>query len=168
MSPETKIAADELERRIIEATEAGLPLVVEPYAEVARQVGTSPEIVMATMQRMLDRGAIRRIAAVPDHYRLGFRANGMTVWDVDDGDVDRLGALVGQLDFVTHCYRRPRHLPGWSYNLFAMVHAETREEVMKKSAEIRKLLGRSLRGGDVLFSKRILKKTGFRSRGGTR
>ena len=59
---------------------------------------------------------------MPNHYRLGFRANGMTVWDVDDARVDELGEQVGALAFVSHCYRRPRALPDWPYNLFAMVH----------------------------------------------
>jgi DNA-binding Lrp family transcriptional regulator len=59
------------------------------------------------MQRMLDTGVIRRIGAVPNHYAIGYTANGMSVWDVDDARIDELGARVGALEFVTHCYRRP-------------------------------------------------------------
>ena len=69
---------------------------------------------------MLSSGIIRRIGAVPNHYRLGLKANGMTVWDVADEQADELGMQIGQLDFVSHCYLRPRHLPVWRYNLFAM------------------------------------------------
>jgi hypothetical protein len=70
--------------------------------------------------------------------------------------------MVGALQFVTHCYERPRHLPLWPYNLFAMVHGHAREEVLDKVEEIRTLIGPAQRGHDVLFSKRILKKTGLR------
>lgn len=153
---------DPLDRAIIVATQAGLPLDPRPYAAVARAVGTSEEDVIARMQRMLDAGVIRRIAAVPNHYALGYRANGMSVWDVDDAEVSRLGVAVGTLPGVTHCYRRPRRLPVWRYNLFAMVHAPTRGEVMQGVEEIARVLGAACRAHDVLFSTRILKKTGLR------
>jgi hypothetical protein len=81
---------------------------------------------------------------------------------VQDEQVSALGAQVGALDFVTHCYRRPRALPDWPYNLFAMVHGASREEVEAKRAEIAALLGNACRGRDILYSSRILKKTGLR------
>jgi DNA-binding Lrp family transcriptional regulator len=107
-------------------------------------------------------GIIRRIAAVPNHYSLGFKANGMTVWDVRDDVIDELGPVVGGLEFVSHCYQRPRSLPDWPYNLFAMVHAHTREEARSLVAIIEDLLGDANRACDVLYSTRILKKTGMR------
>ena len=113
---------------------------------------------------MLAAGLIRRIGAVPNHYRLGFTANGMSVWDVDDAAVDRLGAMVGALPGVSHCYRRPRHLPDWPYNLFAMLHGSSREEVVAEAEHIAALLGSRCRARDILFSTRILKKTGLRLR----
>jgi DNA-binding Lrp family transcriptional regulator len=86
----------------------------------------------------------------------------MSVWDVPDEAVEEIGTTVGALDFVTHCYERPRHPPVWTYNLFAMVHGRSRDEVFDKVDEIRALIGPELRGHDVLFSTRILKKTGLR------
>ena len=153
---------DSLDRAIIHATQAGLPLVPEPYAAVAAQVGAEPEEVMRRMQRMLEAGVIRRIGAVPNHYALGFRGNGMSVWDVPDRKIRHYGRLIGELDFVSHAYHRPRHLPHWPYNLFAMVHGRDRDEVMEKVERIAELLGEDDRGHEVLFSTRILKKTGFR------
>jgi DNA-binding Lrp family transcriptional regulator len=111
---------------------------------------------------MLERGVIRRIGAVPNHYAIGYTANGMSVWDVPDERVDELGERVGGLAFVTHCYHRPRKLPEWPYNLFAMVHGASRDEVQAKVAEIAALLGADCRAHDVLFSTQILKKTGLR------
>jgi DNA-binding Lrp family transcriptional regulator len=99
---------------------------------------------------------------VPNHYALGYHANGMTVWDVDDARIDALGEQVGALDFVSHCYRRPRVQPAWPYNLFAMVHAETRLEVVERAEEIANLLGDAARARDILFSTKILKKSGMR------
>ncbi len=150
------------DRRLIAATQGGLPLVREPYRALAEQLGLQEADVISRLQNLLQRGAIRRIGAIPNHYALGFTANGMSVWDIADDAVAEVGAKVGALDFVTHCYERPRHLPLWPYNLFAMVHGRTRDEVRAKVAEIATLIGNESRGHDVLFSTRILKKTGLR------
>jgi DNA-binding Lrp family transcriptional regulator len=153
---------DAADRAIIVATQGGLPLVPRPYHAIAEQTGLSVEEVMARLGAMLAAGVIRRIGAVPNHYAIGWTANGMTVWDVADERIDALGSQVGALECVTHCYRRPRALPTWPYNLFAMVHGSSREEVLAKAEDIRTLLGDACRGSDVLFSTRILKKSGLR------
>lgn len=155
-------ALDPIDRQIIAATAAGLPLVPEPFARVAADLGLGPEEVMDGMKRLASRGIIRRIAAAPNHYKLGMVANGMTVWDVHDDAVSDLGQRIGALPFVTHCYRRPRALPLWPYNLFAMVHGATREQVEQKRRDIASLLGQACRSSDILYSQRILKKTGLR------
>ena len=153
---------DVVDRQIVAATQAGLPLVREPYRAVAEKLGLDEEEVIARLRRLLDEGAIRRIGAIPNHYALGLTANGMSVWDVADEAVAEIGARIGALDEVTHCYERPRHLPLWPYNLFAMVHGHTREEVRAKVERIARLIGPAARAHDVLFSTRILKKTGLR------
>lgn len=153
---------DEIDRRIIRATQGGLPLVPQPYHQVAEQLGLPVQEVMERISQMLESGMIRRIGAVPNHYALGYKANGMTVWDVPSELIDELGKQVGALEFVTHCYQRPRCLPEWSYNLFAMVHGRDRAEVEEKTRRISELLGVNDRGHEILYSTRILKKTGLR------
>ena len=153
---------DTIDREIISATQNGIPLVSDPYAAIGEEIGVSVDEVMTRMQKMLDQGIIRRIGIIPNHYKLGYKSNGMTVWDVPDELIDSLGEAVGKLPFVSHCYQRPRHLPEWSYNLFAMVHGKTRNEVLTKAETIQELLGEAVRDRDILFSKQILKKTGFR------
>lgn len=158
----SSLVLDALDRAIVAATQAGLPRTIRPYQVVAEQVGATPAEVMARLQRMQESGMIRRIGAVPNHYRLGYKANGMTVWNVPDERVRELGEKVGALDFVSHCYHRPRHLPEWPYNLFAMVHGHDRDEVAGQIETIAAILGDADRGHDVLYSTRILKKTGLR------
>ena len=156
------MALTDFDRRLIQATQAGLPLVPRPYAAVAEQLGVTESTVRERLAGMLDEGLVRRIGAVPNHYKLGYTANGMTVWDIDDELVDELGVKVGALSVVSHCYRRPRALPDWPYNLFAMVHGHSRAEVEREAMRIHCLLGDACRSFDILYSTAILKKTGLR------
>ena len=158
--------ADELDRRIVVATQGGLPLVSDPWGAVAAELGISADELVGRVESMLARGVIRRIGAVPNHYAIGYTANGMSVWDVADDTVDAVGEWLGALPAVTHCYRRPRRLPDWTYNLFAMVHGRSREAVRDQLEEIAARLEARFPGAcrarDVLFSSAILKKTGLR------
>lgn len=174
------MALSEFDRRLIRATQAGLPLVPRPYEAVGAMLGVSGEAVRERLQTMIDTGLVRRIGAIPNHYRLGFTANGMSVWDVDDARVDEFGERIGELPGVSHCYRRPRRRPKaspgvaqetrfpaaggylWPYNLFAMLHGRSREEVEQQAEQIAHLLGDACRSHDILYSTAILKKTGLR------
>lgn len=158
-------ALDPVDRRLMQATQAGLPLTPAPYAEIARWLGLPEAEVIARLAAMQARGVIRRIALAPNHYALGLSANGMSVWDVEDAQAGRLGAAVGALPFVSHAYLRPR-ATGWPYNLFAMLHGTSRPEVEAKRDQVAALLGPACRSHDILYSTRILKKTGMRLREG--
>lgn len=157
---------DDIDRCIIVATQAGLPLVSDPWGAIAQQVGVPVDELLLRLQAMLDAGLIRRIGAVPNHYAIGYTANGMSVWDVADDMTEAVGEYLGELAAVTHCYRRPRRLPQWPYNVFAMVHGRSRDAV---AAEIDAIAVRlearfpgACRARDVLYSSAILKKTGLR------
>jgi DNA-binding Lrp family transcriptional regulator len=153
---------DEVDRRIVLATQAGLPLVPRPYEFIGESIGVSSRDVMRRLGRMTDLGIIRRIGVVPNHYAIGYHANALTVWDVDDAQVDVLGERIGALQFVSHCYLRERVLPDWPYNLFVMVHAADRRAVEGKVARVAGVVGTAARAHEILYSTRVLKKTGMR------
>ena len=159
------MALDAFDRALIAAVQSGLPLVARPYEAVGAMLGVDGERVRTRLAAMLDEGLVRRIGAVPNHYRLGFTANGMSVWDVADDEVDALARQVAQLTGVSHCYRRTRHLPEWPYNLFAMLHGRSRDEVQRQADVVAALLGPACRAHDILYSTAILKKTGLRLKG---
>jgi len=166
MNGEAPFVPDERDRALMLATQEGLPLAVRPYHALAERLGWAPEEVFARLARLHAVGVIRRIAAAPNHYALGYVANGMSVWDVDDEYVDDIGRWLAEQGEVSHCYRRPRALPLWHYNLFAMFHARERVEVERAVASAAALLAarfpEAVRAHEVLFSSRILKKTGVR------
>ncbi len=156
---------DAIDRRLIEATQGGLPLVPHPWEALAEELGLEAGEVLQRMRTLQSRGVIRRIAAVPNHYALGYRANAMTVWDIPDEQVEALGRRLAALDFVSHCYQRPRRLPHWRYNLFVMVHGRDREQAERQIGRLRQEIGEVARAFEVLYSSRILKKTGLRLSG---
>jgi len=164
-----------LEREYILATQKGLPIVERPYDVIAEKLNISVEQVLNLTKDLQERGIIRRIAAVPNHYKIGYKFNGMTVWDVDDNFIQEFGRRIGKLPFVSHCYQRPRHLPHWNYNLFAMVHGKNQQEIQIYRSQIKELLidilvqrkddlgqGNLTKSNDMLTSTQILKKTGLR------
>jgi len=164
-----------LERQYIIATQKGLPIVERPYDVIAEKLNISVEQVLNLTKDLQQRGIIRRIAAVPNHYKIGYKFNGMTVWDVADDSIQEFGQRIGKLPFVSHCYQRPRHLPHWNYNLFAMVHGKSQQEIQIYRSQIKELLNDVLvqrnddsgqssltKSNDMLTSTQILKKTGLR------
>jgi len=161
-SRELSQSMTELQRQYILLTQNGLPIIPKPFNWLADELGIGLDDVLTMTQDMQDNGIIRRIAAVPNHYKLGYKHNGMTVWDVEDSEASRLGKLIGDLPFVSHCYLRPRHLPLWNYNIFAMVHGQTQDDIDEYKAQIHHILANHLRSNDMLTSTRILKKTGLR------
>jgi len=136
--------------------------VPQPYRALAERLGLSEEAVLAVLRSLIEEGKIKRLAAVPNHYALGITANAMVVWDVPDEQVSELGRRLGQQAEVTHCYRRPRHPPHWPYNLFAMVHGFSRQEVLAAVDRVSRQVGLEGMPREVIFSTRILKKQGTR------
>ncbi|WP_254823588.1 siroheme decarboxylase subunit beta [Haloglomus halophilum] len=154
------------ERDLVLAVQDGLPLTATPYADVASEIDQPVEWVLATLQRFDAEGKVRRVGVVPNHYALGYTENGMTVWNVPDDLVDEVGPAIASLDFVTHCYERPRHEGVWPYNFFAMTHGRSEAESDERVQQVRERMAEFWDVGeddwDTLFSTRILKKTGIR------
>ena len=150
------------ERDLVVEIQGGLPVTETPYADVAEAIGADPEWVRATIKRFELEGKVRRVGLVPNHYALGYTENGMTVWNVPD----EVGPAIAEFEFVTHCYRRPRHEDVWPYNFFAMTHGRSEAESNARIEEVRERMAEHWDVGeddwDSLFSTRILKKTGIR------
>jgi hypothetical protein len=67
-----------------------------------------------------------------------------------------------QFPFITLCYRRPRQLPEWRYNLFCMIHGHARESVLKDLEHMITACGWAQVPHAVLFSRRRFKQRGAR------
>ena len=149
-----------LDKKLITALEKGLPICTKPYHYIAKQVGITPEEVLKRIEELQQQALIKRFGVVVRHKELGYHANGMVVWDIPDEQVRKLGQCISQYSFVTLCYRRPRRLPLWRYNLFTMVHGHNREEVEKSVAEIVEQCDLQHIPHKILFSTRRFKQRG--------
>lgn len=150
------------EAALIEAIGAGLPLTSRPYAALAERLGCSETDVIDAIERLLARGDVRRFGVVVRHRALGYQANGMVVWDVPDARVAEIGHCIGRYACVTLCYRRPRRLPGWRYNLFSMIHGRDRDAVVAQVGLIVAQCGLGDIDHEILFSRRCFRQRGAR------
>ena len=152
----------EIERRLISVLQEGLPMFIRPFQLIAGRVGTSEAEVLGRIRRWLEEGAIKRFGVVVRHHELGFRANAMLVHDIPDERVGDIGRALAEEQAVTLCYRRPRCLPEWPYNLFCMIHGRERGEVEATIAELRQRHGLENYAHETLFSLTRFKQNGAR------
>jgi len=145
---------------LIEAIQGGLPLVSHPYAAIGKRIGMSEAEVISRLSFFLDSGVIKRLGVVVCHRNLGFRANAMVVWDVPDEQVGFVGKRLGEVECVTLCYRRARHLPDWPYNLFCMIHGKDRNVVLGKLDDLVEECNLGHIDHEVLFSRHCFKQRG--------
>ena len=150
---------DDIDTKLLKTTQDGIPLIPEPFNEVAAQLGISVDEVINRIENLRHEGIIRRFGASIGHRVIGITANAMCTWNVPDDRVEDVGAIMAGFTEVTHCYQRPRR-QGWPYNLFTMVHAYTQEECRKIAKQISSAT--SIDDYNILFSEKEFKKTGVR------
>jgi DNA-binding Lrp family transcriptional regulator len=157
--PSEEPAAERLtseDKRLVRVLSEAVPLTERPFAEIARQAGVSEEAAIERVRAWISSGVIRRFGARVDHRAVGYGANGMSVWKVPADRTETAGRVMARQPEVSHCYlRAPR--PGWKYNLYAMIHGQTEDEVRAVAERMAEETG--LRNYAVLFSSREFKKS---------
>ncbi len=126
MEPEA-IELSELDYAVIRALQGDMPVVEEPYAPAASEVGITQDELLAHLESMKERKALRRVAAILFHRRAGFSANGMGVWNVPEERIMEVAPLMASFRGISHCYQRPTY-EDWPYSVFTMAHGRSKEE----------------------------------------
>ncbi|MCZ7384022.1 MAG: AsnC family transcriptional regulator [Candidatus Methanoperedens sp.] len=150
---------DEIDKKLLKSTQDGIPIVSEPFKQIAKELALPEEEVLRRLDNLLKDGVIRRFGASIGHRAIGITANAMCTWNVPEEKVETVGAIMAGFPEVTHCYERPR-FPDWRFNLFTMIHAYSRDECEKIAREISIATG--IKDYSILFSEREFKKTGVR------
>lgn len=149
------------DREAILILQEDLPLVPEPFDAWAAAAGWDVDRLLAKAQEMQDRTLMRRFAAVLNHRRAGFGANGMAVWKVPVEQVDDFGSRMATFQSVSHCYRRPTY-DDWPYTLFTMVHARSKDACEETIAALAEEAGMGPDDYAVLYSTLEFKKVRLR------
>ena len=147
-------------RAIIEALQGGLPFTPRPFARIAERAGTDEQTAIAAVRELQAEGAIKRFGVVVRHHELGYLANGMLVMDIPDDSVRAIAERLARDPAVTLCYRRPRRLPAWPYNLFCMIHGRDRQAVRRRVDELLRANDLQEHPSSLLFSRRRFKQRG--------
>lgn len=147
------------DKKLIRLLQEDLPLTSRPYAAIGAQIGMSEEDVLASVERYLSSGVLRRFGVALRHREAGFTANGMGAWDVPEDRADEVGQIMAGFREVSHCYQRPR-FAGWPYSHFTMIHGATREACEAVAERISAATG--ITNYRLLFSTSELKKTSMR------
>lgn len=155
LNTEQKIAL----RKVLER---GLPISAKPYLAIAETLRVEEQQVIQQIENWQFDGLIRRYGIVVKHRQLGYVANAMVVWDIKDSDVDAIAGQLSKRKEISLCYRRPRRLPDWPYNLFCMIHGKNRDEVEQQIAEITEQLTLTHINKHILFSNKAYKQQGAR------
>jgi len=124
------VKLDIRDQALVNLIQTGLPVSSTPYAVLGKKLEMDEIEVISRLKKISESNVIKRFGVVVRHHELGYRANAMTVWNIADEDVSELGSCIGKFEFVTLCYRRPRCLPHWRYNLFTMIHGQDRKDVL--------------------------------------
>jgi siroheme decarboxylase len=146
---------DDFDIAVIRALQGDIPVVSEPYAGAAAELGISQERFLDHLAGMQERGLLRRVAAILYHRRAGFSANGMGVWQVPDEQILDIGRRMAAVRGISHCYQRPTYAD-WPYSVFTMAHGRSKEEcdaVLDSIAEQTGISGRATLYSSTEFKK---------------
>jgi len=121
------IELSELDIAVIKTLQGDMPVVSEPYAPAAEELGISQDKLLEHLGSMQERRALRRVAAILFHRRAGYSANGMGVWRVPEERILEIGPLMASFRGISHCYQRPTY-EDWPYSVFTMAHGRSKKE----------------------------------------
>jgi len=127
MSVCERVELHENQKRILSGLQDDVRLTPEPF-DILCSEGLEREDVLRIIKELIDKGVIRRIAAVVDHHKLGFVANVLFAGEVPQEKIVEAGEKLARFGMVSHCYER-KTFDNWPYNLFAMMHARSMGEI---------------------------------------
>jgi siroheme decarboxylase len=146
----------ELEKKVIAALQGDIPIIPQPYMEIAQRLDIPEETLLEIIEGLRKRGIMRRFGATLRHQKSGFDANAMTAWQVEEARIEEVGRIMAGFKQVTHCYRR-NPTDQWPYNLYTMIHAVSEEACRRIAREMAEKSG--IVAYKLLFSRQELKKT---------
>jgi DNA-binding Lrp family transcriptional regulator len=121
------VVLNEDEKNILSKLQKELEITEQPFSFLSGEK-LSLENVLEIIHRLIGKGVVRRVAAVVDYKEVGFAANLLFACEVPQERVIEVGEKLARSPLVSHCYER-KTFQAWPYNLFAMMHARSMNEI---------------------------------------
>ena len=150
---------ENLDKEIIRKLQEDISITATLYKEIAKDLNMSEDELLHKVKYYNECGILKRIGAILYHRNVGFKANAMVVWKIDNQDLDKIGTYITSISEVSHCYER-KPCSSWDYNLYTMVHEKDRVSCNKIIEKIANTIGCA--NYKILYSTRELKKTSMR------
>ncbi|KPK69518.1 MAG: protein nirG [Acidithiobacillales bacterium SM23_46] len=126
---------DSLDRAIVNRLQGGFPVSERPYADVATELGTSEDELLARIDTLLESGALTRFGPMYHAERMG-GALTLAAMQVPGEDFERVVKRVNAHPEVAHNYAREH-----DFNMWFVLATETPEQIAAVIAAIERETG---------------------------
>lgn len=144
------------EKAAIRLLQGNMPVKRDFYAETAGLLGISTDELLGMLREWQSSGILKRIGLLINHLSVGFKANGMCVWNVPESMIEEKGRTLSGYPAITHCYQREMD-SRFPFNLYAMIHAGNWNDLHSVFSSISN--ENDLKGGQLFCSIKEIKKT---------
>ncbi|WP_028307206.1 AsnC family transcriptional regulator [Desulfitibacter alkalitolerans] len=121
---------DSINHRLLEIIQDGFPISPEPYKDLAMSLGVSEEEIIDRISKLQDQGIIRRLGAIFDSRKLGYKST-LCAMKVPKDQIEHVAEIVNSYPGVTHNYLREH-----KYNMWFTLIAPSKEHIDKICSEI--------------------------------
>lgn len=121
---------DTISRKLLEIIQDGFPITPEPYKDLAMSIGVSEEEIIDRIIKLQDQGIIRRLGAIFDSRKLGYKST-LCAMKVPKDQIASVSEIVNSYPGVTHNYLREHE-----YNMWFTIIAPSKEHIDKICSEI--------------------------------
>ena len=122
----------ELERRLLDRYQRGLPLSPTPFADMADELAVSEADVLAALARLQDKGVISRVGPVFHTHAVG--ASTLAAMEVPPERLAAVAEIVSSFSAVNHNYEREHR-----FNLWFVATAASESELTEVLDQIERL-----------------------------
>ncbi|GKU25240.1 AsnC family transcriptional regulator [Clostridium folliculivorans] len=150
---------DSFDKKIIRKLQENISITATPYKEMADELNISEDELIHRIKTYNETGVLKRVGAILYHRKVGFNANAMVVWRIDNETLDEAGKYMASFSEISHCYER-KPCDSWNYNLYSMIHGKDKECCNKIIEKISNDIG--VKNYKILYSTKELKKTSMR------
>jgi len=131
---------NDIEQKLLAEIQHGIPVSPTPYVDIAAKISVDTDQVLEILNKWKQDGRLRRIGAIVNHFKVGFQAGAMVVWQVEQDRIEEVGNQLASFPQVSHAYKRPSSQQ-WPYDIYTMVHGHDDQQLKQTITEMSEKVG---------------------------